>query len=499
MGTSKPLRSLTTEIISQWNKLAGPRATNWELYEVLNGALMDKVLSSLQAELISRKGYIQMANRIPSYNIHKRLIDKTSKVYHEPALRSTDKESDQALIDDIVRTADLDSEFALANDYLNSMRSFAIEPYLDSNGLIQTRVLGPWEFMPFSDSLMEPDKMTVFVKWIGTEADKKSDILVLSSDDEIIVINTKGELKQDIMNGMGVPDGINPFGRIPVVYKNATKGRLMSFTNSEGLSMAILMPKLFGDINYASKYLCHSIIWMRNVNMEKMDINPDAVLDLGDEVGGEDGGGKPEVGTITPTVDIPNLIASIGFQIQNYFETEGVKTGTVNASDVSGVSKALDEGDITELRKKQIMLFRRAETELFELLQKMQDVWASSADSKLKRRFSPNFIKSFTVDYPELKTMKSDSQRLDEVAKWRDQKAMSRRQLIREMRPEMTESKIDAWLEEIDAETEEDFQRALAGLPGTQPETKSDGTFQEGNEQGNKQTTEGHLKARIDG
>jgi hypothetical protein len=495
--TSQPLLKLVPAIIKEWNSRYHERQINFAIYEVINGNLADKVKDSLAGEMISRRAYSQMIQRIPSFNILKRLVDKTSKVYFESVKRYADKKTDQKLVDLFSGVMNLDSQLNVANRYLVAMKSFAIEPYLDNDGNPQIRVLAPMSFMPYSDSILNPNEMTVFVKKLGDDSDG-NEILRMSSDNEIIIVNTKGEKLSDLMELSGIASGQNPFDSNPIIYVSATNNQLIPFPNQDGLDMAILMPKLLGDINFASKYLCHSIIYTRNVNIAKIDVNPDAVIDLGDT--NQDTNATPEIGTITPTVDIPNLLASIAFQLTNYFDTEGVKSGTVSTPDISGVSKALDDGDISALRKEHIKLFTSVEKKLFALMSHLQARWAVSRNTQIKLTFSDKFIDSFSVAYPEMKALKSDKQRLDEVVTWRDAKLMSRQQAVREMKPEFSDTKVEEWLSEINEEAKENMELMAQGLGSNEPDQKSDGTFTDGNESGaNGNSPEAHLGARTDG
>lgn len=483
MKTSRPLRELIKDIILAWTEDTSCREIDWDLYEILNNKLIDHVKNSLSEEMISQRALNQTLRRIPAINVHKRVVDKTSKVYAREPLRLTNSESDKSLMKEIVDSMDLNKAMALSNRYLNSTYRFALEPYIDDQGAHKARVVAAHQFMPFSDSLVAPDKMTVYVKFICTQKDEKEneyDVLSLTSDDEFLIIDTRGAIRPDIMAEMGITSDINPFGRIPCVYGKTIDDLLFPFRNEEGKEMAILIPKLFADINFAAKYLTHSIIWSKNVKMEQVDVNADALWNLGESEDGK----EPEVGAITPQVEIPNLLQAIASQVQNYFETVGIKTAVdmQGSNPVSAVSKAIDEADITDIRNEQISTYKKVEREFWELVSVMQSTWANRPNVKIKKKFSKDFIKSFTVLYPEIQVMQTTSQKLDESQKWLELKLASRKQMLKSLKPELSDEQIESWLEEVDDEVMEDMERKLEGLPGLRAEQSSNGQFTDGNQ-----------------
>jgi hypothetical protein len=152
-----------------------------------------------------------------------------------------------------------------------------------------------------------------------------------------------------------------------------------------------------------------------------------------------------------------------------------------NGRDASGVAKAIDEGDTTATRKMQIDVFRDMESEVWEVMSIMQNNPAFNSKVKEKRKFSPKFVDTFRIKYAEVRPFKSEKQLLDEIELWREQKLMTRKQAIRQLRPDFTDKQVDEWVNQLDEEAEEDLERMLDGMPTTGPERNSDGTFNEGN------------------
>jgi hypothetical protein len=483
---------------------------NYKLYEILEGQLRTKVEDSLREELISLAAYSRAIKRIPSINVLRKATDKLSKIYTEPPSRITNQKTDQEILESIEDVSGLNSIMHDATRLYNTQRAFAIEPYVDERKQ-KFRVLAAHQFLPYSDDPVNPNRMTAFIKFLGNENDapttmyneagkkiteeniREVTILAVYTATEFMIIDTAGRIRYDLMEKMGIMETVNPFGRIPFVYRSKSTLQLIPYPNQEGYDISILIPKLLTDLNYAAQFQSHSIIWTKNTDLSGQEINPDAVVNLGDQ-SLENGSGDPEIGTIDPKVDIENILRLIEYETSGYFSSIGIKVqtnGTLsNGRDASGLAKAIDEGDITDERKVQTEMFRTVERELWELTKLAQDMWSDLAVVEENRKFSPSFIDSFRIKFAEMKPFKSERQLLEEIQLWRDQKLMTRKQALRTLRPEFTEEQIDAWIKELDKEAEEDMEFLLENGMPRGPEHKADGTFNEENQAASNQTEE---------
>ena len=488
------------DIISHIQQYTEFMEFNLRLYEVLEGQLKQEVEKSLRKEIISTAALNRALQRIPPVNILRKATDKLSKVYIEAPVRLADNKTDLDIMHNIARTSRLNNAMNVCNRMYNAQNMVALEPFVQDKK-IQFRVLGGHQFLPYSDDPVNPNKMTVAIKFLGVENKqflpvysdtgkllqaatvKEVSLFALYSDTEFMVIDDGGNIRRDKMEEMGITETTNPFGRIPIIYRSKSQLQLIPFPNQEGFDISVLVPKLLTDLNYAAQFMSHSIIWTKNADLSGQEINPDAIVDLGDSSADD---GQPEIGTIDPKVDIPNIISMIEYQLQNFFATIGINaqaTGMLsNGRDASGIAKAIDEGDTTASRKMQIDIFRDMESELWELIAVMQDRLVNTTSLDENRKFSSSFIDSFRIKYAEVRPFKTDKQLLEEIQLWRDQKLMTRKQAIRQLRPDFTDSQIDDWIEELDDESENDLERMLAGMPTTGPDRSAEGTFNEGNQ-----------------
>ena len=438
--TQKPLAQLIPQIIDHFERYTDYLESNRRIYEILEGQLRQEVEMSMRREMISDSAFRRACERIPPINVLRKTTDKLSKVYIEPPVRRADNEVDNEIMNNIVRNSHFDTKMVVANTYYNSQRMFAIEPYL-KNSKQMFRVLGGHQFLPFSDDPVDPTNMTVFVKLMGNELQKVTPkftedgtrqdqneeirqvtILGLYSDDEFLVIDTGGAIRYDKMQEMGLNIAspattfANPFRRIPFLYASKSRTELVPYPNKEALDISILIPKLFADLNYAAQFMSHSIVWFKNANLSGQEINPDALVDLGERT---EENGDPEMGVITPSVDIPNVLSMIQAELSMYLSSIGIKAQTEAVGrEASGVAKAIEEGDTTGERKMQVEFFRVVERELWKLISDMQDVWTARGalgPNAERRRFSQTFADSFTVMFAEMKPLKTTRQKIEEI------------------------------------------------------------------------------------
>lgn len=500
MATQKPLREMIPDILAHIEQYSEYLQFNLRLYHLIEGQVKEEVENSLRKEILSASAYKRAIQRIPPINILRKSTEKLSKVYIEPPVRLSDNNTDRDIMHNIARIGRLNTQMQVANFMYNAQNCVALEPYLEGNQQ-RFRVLAAHQFLPYSDDPSNPNRMTVGIKLLGQETQeflpqvdrnglvtqkveiREITIFALYSDDEFLIVDSGGNVRDDKMQEMGVESDRNPFGKIPIVYKSKSKLQLIPSPNQEGFDVSILIPKLLTDLNYASQFMTHSIIWTKNADLSGQEINPDAIVDLGDSSADD---GDPEIGVIDPKVDIPNSISLIEYELQNYFSSVGIKTQSSgmlsNGRDASGIAKAIDEGDTTATRKMQIEVFREMETELWDVMKAMQDRWASRGNLKENRKFSMNFTDSFRIKYAEVRPFKTDKQMLEEIQLWREQKLMTRKQAIRQLRPDFTDKQIDDWVKELDDEMDENLERMFEGLPTTGPERGSNGTFLEGNQ-----------------
>ena len=517
MKTTKPLLQLVPDILRHIEDWKQNLEFNFRIYKLLNGQIKKEIEDSLSKELISRAAFNRAIQRIPSLNILDRTATKISRIYVEPPMRRAKNETDKDILANIEREAKINKSLHTANKFYNALYSFALEPYIE-DGKHQVRVLAPHQFLVYSDSRTNKSKHTVFIKLLDSrsarilgrerpsrdgkrqDTDKRPelvDVFALYSDTEFLIVDATGAVREDIMQEIGATTR-NDFGRIPFVYGKKTATELMPYPNQPGFDFSILIPKLLTDLNYSARFCSHSITWTKNVKLNNQELNPDAIVDLGDT---DPDGAAPEIGTINPTVDVQNQLALVDYQFIAHLDSLGIKASNEslsNGRDASGLAKAIDSADVSnEVLNQQNNDFMAIEQELWELLADMQNVWTRRSDVVEKRVFTTAFKDEFSVDFSDIKVMPSLDQQVNYVKSLRDLKLMSRAQAIKSLHPQWTMDEVKAWIEELDEEAEENMQRIMDGMESLNGETKSDGTFQEGNQVGANQTPDSKNPERV--
>jgi len=395
-------------------------AHNKELFDILEGELLPRCKQALRKQVISDRAYNVASLFIPPINIIKRLIDKLTVIYSDPPIRSAENANDQILIDYYSET--VNSAFAEANRFFNSMKTAAIEPFLD-NGMPKVRVISGHQCLAKSSDPINPLRMTEFIKSMGSYTDSmgnKTQLYFVYSEESFVAMDSYGkQIEEYSMEG-----DENPLGIIPQTYIKRSKNLLVPKCDSDLYQMGILIPCMIANLNYACHMQGHSIIYGIDLdNSSSLEINPDAMWLLQSSVGGV----KPEVGVIKPQVDISEVWSSISAQLQLWFESRGIRPGEASGSQnsLSGVALMIKEMDATNDIKAQVTYFKEAEYDFWEKLSIQHNFWVDSGMITDMPKFSPDFIP--TIEFQEHKAYEDKDKILDSQIKMINELLTSRK------------------------------------------------------------------------
>lgn len=414
---------------------------NLEIFEILEGDLLPKLKTTLRGQLVSNRSFEASCKLIPPINIIKRLIDKLTTIYSDPPSRVTEKTSDQLLVD--YYSPMLNTAMNEANRFFNSMKSTAIEPYID-NGEIGIRVISGHQCLPYSSNPINPMMITEFIKFVGEmEVNKKMEkVLFVYSNENFKAINMDGE-------SVGLfPEG-NPIGIIPQTYIKRSRNLLIPKADSDLLQMGLLIPTMIAHLNFAAHMQSHSIIYGIDVDATNLDFNPDAFVLLKTDAAGV----KPEIGVISPKVNITEVWESIDAQLQMWFETRSIRAGQTDgqSNSISGIALMIKEMDATTDLKDQVHYFQEAESEFWEKMKIIHNFWVDSGLVVGMPKFSPDCIVS--VDFSELKPFQDKNELIDQQIKLINSMLTSRSRARAVIHDHLTTKE----LELLDAEIEEEF------------------------------------------
>lgn len=468
MKTQQSLQSMIPQLLAHIDvNFQNQIIYNRKLLDIYQGGLLKYVEESLAKEL-SQRAYLRVKERIAPINVLTKIVDKLSRVYSEPVLRDAGQnEIDKKLLSYYETQLDVDNNLQSANELLNLNKNFAIEPYLDNDGKPAMRILPADKFLVYSDSPIDPNAMTVFIKFMGVmqkdapvvdtngaktqnanNAVKEVDHFYVYSDDEFMIIDADGVIHEYQPN---------PFGCIPFVYGKSSPYALLPIPDADNFAMAILIPKLLTNLNWAVQMCSHSIMYGIDIELPKNpDMSPDAFWTINSVVDAH-GKSNPSVGVFEPKVDSDKVIALINSQMAMWLDSKGLKTGSVGVATVqnaaSGVSKLIDEADSSATHRKQTALFRKIEYALWDLISKMHNFWVATQQLKdQSQAFSMQF--NPTIKFGEAKVVVDTKTVLEELKIQFELGLITVKQALQKLNPDLDEKMIDDLLVELEAEAE---------------------------------------------
>jgi hypothetical protein len=419
-----------------------------EALDILDGRISPYIDILLQRQL-SLQSYWQAKQRMSPINILPKIVDKLTNIYQTSVIRTTPNESDQMLVDYYVKQTAMNVQMNCANELYNSPCNAAlIQPYV-YKGKPCLRAIPNGTFVVYSDDPVQPNKPTHIILIYGTQNNR---MFWVFSDEEIYA--TDGiTIRYDVMAARGIESTVNEIGKIPFVYINSSKYKLVPTPDEDGLTLCKLIPLMLTDLNHASMFQCFSILYMINANDQALKYAPNAVWQMNANPATPDL--KPEIGSIKPEVDYDQVLGLIEKQMAMWLGTKGIRPSSVGSltSDnfASGISKVIDEMDTFEAREKQVATFQNAEKEYWSLISDhLHPYWTATKQIENVGLFSPNIEVSttFAVQLP----MQSRGQVVKDLKEEVSAGFTSRKRAISKLNPDLSSAKIDEMIREIDEE-----------------------------------------------
>lgn len=443
---------------------------NKEALEIYEGDLLDRVLAVLQSTL-SEDYFKRMKSRVIPINFLPRIIDKMAQVYSKAPKRTCEKE--QVFIDDYTKWLDLNAEMSLADEYANLFKGYALEPFVDSSGKPAIRSIPFDSFLVMSTDHNDRKNPTTFIKFMGTylkECEEKDSItfkvtkvfkdvhyFIAYTDDEIVAFDIDGDHLSMVTEDT---EGLNPIRRIPFVYGNRSKQRLLPQQDTDIVQMIKMFPVLFSDLGGAVMFQCFTIMYGVNIDTTELKMSPNAFWDLKSN---KDNEGKVEVGTIKPEADVDKVLTFISSIFTAWAESKSIRVNSIGKDSAeafaSGVSKAIDEMDTFLVRQKNIPFFRAEEMDLWQLLALMNNFWkdGDEVDQELYPLATVDekeIVKTFNIDHATPKPIETRDAIVDTQKKEIDNRFTTQKRAISKINPDLSEKEVNALIVEIDKEDE---------------------------------------------
>ena len=455
MSTRKPLEHMTAELLDHIKINWQTVEYNTALIDIVNGNLLPYVQDSMKRELNPR-AYNRSKERIPPINILKKLQLKLSKVYGENPERTVgENEIDERLMENYIENWDLNVNLNYVNELLVINKYAALEPYMD-NGIPAMRPLSAKDFIVYSDSVVNPNDMTVFIKFMGNtnkEVEIKNNILngnkkgIKSvalfhaySDEEFMIFDEEGEvyLLQD-----------NPFGVIPFIYVRTNNNELIPTPDSDNLPMTVLIPKLLADLNYAVMFGCRAQVVAIDVDIDNAEFSPDSIWMVSSAEGDDK---SPSIETIKPDVDVEKIIELINTELGLFLDTKGISTASIGKATVgaaaSGISKLIDESDASAINRSYKKIFQSVEKRLFKVLPTLHSTWVANNESDELVSFSQDFNPNVKLIDAEI--IPDNAKILEELKIEDELGILTKFMALQRLNPDMEDEEIQKILDELE-------------------------------------------------
>jgi len=451
-----PLEDVAKDIIHDIQKPSSVALieNNKALFDIFEGELLPIVLEKMKGQL-SPQSYKYAKQRVAPINVLKRIIDKLSKIYQQNPTREVIDGSDQdkELVAWYEETLGVDELFNQSNEFMNLQKNNLIELFVDE-GMPKIRTFSAHQFWVYSTNKVDPTQPTHIVTYDSDHSANmgKSDKLRIYSDDDFAITDSHGKILPEEMMMLGNPDGINPYGILPFVYVNQSRNLLIPKPDTDTVEMTTLIPILLTDLNHAVQFQSFSMMYGIDVDVGEIARTPNAFLDLKSDPQSEK---QPQIGTIKPEVDIDQVLGLIASEFSLWLNTRGIKPGSIGQLNrdnfASGVSKMIDEMDISENRQKQVTIYRNVERKFWDLLLfHMHPFWVANGMVENRHLFSPRakVVTNFKPQVPMMNRGTLVKDLADEIASG----FTTKKRAIRSLNPHMSEEDADQLISEIEQE-----------------------------------------------
>jgi hypothetical protein len=472
MSSSQSLQSMIPEFVDYINSRAAYTEHNEKLFMINEGDLLTYVMASLKDQFKDSQSFDQVKHRVAPINVLKRIVQKLSKIYMPPPLRTIENgtAADTELLAWFEDELKVNQKMNTANEFFNLFKSTLIEPYV-YDGEPHLRIIPSNQFLVYSNNTVETTKPTHVITTNGYKMNAQGlmkPTYRIYSDEEFVLIDSDGKVLGDEMTRLKNPMGINLYGKLPFVYVNRSQNLLMPVQDTDSLKLTTLIPILLSDLNYAVMFQAFSIIYGIDLDDESLKMAPNAFWRL-KSLG--DGEKKPEIGSIKPQVDIQAVLELIQSQFVFWLNTIGIKPGSIGSlgkdNFASGISKIVDEMDTFEVRQSQVEYFKNAEEDLWCLLfETMQPYWISTGAIEQTGMLSMNA--EVCIEFAPQEPMADRAGLVDTLQKEVAAGFNSRWNAIKTLNPRFTDAQVQALIDEIDEERN-------SGMDQTLEEGASDG------------------------
>lgn len=451
MMSEKPLRDKVGMILDRIDDLDNFYHHNEEVLDIYEGDLLPYV-QKLMSETLDPRYYKLIEHRILPINFIQKIVDKLSKSYSDSPMRTCE---DQEFIDEMETMLDIDQKMMTAEELSHLNRGYALKPKLTNKGKIKLEVIPYDKFLVIAEDHSDMLEPTIFVEFLGrverqiVEDDRRReaverDCYIAYTDTEIWAFDETGAHLPEIAEELNYR---NPVGMIPFVYGNRSMSSVVPKQDTDFLRLSKVLPLMLSDINGAIMFQCFTLIYGIDVNFKDATMSPNAIWELESDKRTDK---TPQIGTLEPTVDSEKALSWFKNVLAMWLDTKGIDAGSIMSLDsqsiASGLSKAMDELDTTEARKKSIGYLKNEEKKLFKLLARLNNYWFTlpqSRDLGLRRVDVDVIDETIEVDFKEPMPKLDYTTEIDNSVKMLDNGLSYREKEIKRLHPYITDDEIE--------------------------------------------------------
>jgi hypothetical protein len=439
---------------------------NQSIFSIMEGN-MKSLLEKRMMDDLGLKSFSSARGRQAPINVFRKVIDKLTRIYQQTVVRSVQNGNDQdmELLQWYEGVLGINAKFGKNNENFNAYHYSLLHIGLKKPDDISARIYNPNMKQPFIRSIPnhqfiiintsqeDPTSPDIIITFMEKRKDAKGrveSVYYVYTSEQFMIMNDQGEVVADLMLE-NEQDGNNPYGVAPFVYANNSEDNVMPEIQTDSIDMALLIPLLLTDLNYAVKFQAFSMFVAIDIEDKNIEISPNSILSFRSSPTGE----KPSFDSIKPTVDIDQVLKLASSTMGLWLSSKGLRPSSIGGLSVdmaaSGISKIIDEADTYEAIKKQIVIYERFEKNFWEkLLKVMHPQWVAAGIVENKTIFSTEarIVTRFSKPVP--------LQTRGDLVKDLEAEVLggftSVKRALSILNPEMRESEIDMLISEVEAE-----------------------------------------------
>jgi hypothetical protein len=440
---------------------------NEKIQDILDGAIQ-ALLETRMREDLGVKSFLSASTRKAPINVFRKIIDKLTRIYDQPIMRTVENgtDADLELVQWYEQKLNLNRKMGKNNFKFNAFYYSIVQIGLKDRPLAageDARIRQPFirtvpnhQFLVMNASRVDnasPDVIILCMDKRKLANGTEQEVYYVYTDMQFIIMDQGGDIIPDLMAENEL-DGFNPYQVTPFAYSNDSDDAAMPAVQTDNLDLALLIPLLLTDLNYAVKFQAFSVFVAINLDDKKVEFSPNSIISFQTPPG--EGDNKASFDVIKPTIDIAQTLSLASSQMALWLSTKGVRPGQIaqiGADQLaSGISKMIDESDTFESIKKQINIFEQTEAEFWDkLLHHIHPAWVAAGVVENKTIFSADarVVTKFTEPVP----MQTRAEKITELSTEKDAGFTSRKRAIKMLNSGLTDEEIDELIEEIDEET----------------------------------------------